>query len=127
SLGRINIAAALHGSHIEVAVADDGRGLDLAAILEQARRKNIPAPQEDRDLWRLLFLPGFSTSPIITDLSGRGVGLDVVKSRLESLHGTVELFSEPGQGARIVLTVPLTLTTIPALLVRAGGHTLAFA
>ena len=81
-------------------------------------------PADERDVARLIFLPGFSTAPIITDVSGRGVGLDVVKSRVEALHGTVDLASNPGAGTRFTLTVPLTLTTLRAVLVRAGDQAL---
>jgi two-component system chemotaxis sensor kinase CheA len=122
---RITVSAALRGPRVEVVVADDGRGLDLEAIRAQARKRDLAAPRDDRDLSRLLFMPGFSTAPIITDVSGRGVGLDVVQAEIESLHGAVEVHSEAGRGTRFVLTVPLTLTTIAALLVRAGGQTLA--
>jgi two-component system, chemotaxis family, sensor kinase CheA len=123
---RITVSAALRGPQVEVVVADDGRGLDWEAIRAQARRRDLAEPQDDRDLARLLFMPGFSTARIITDVSGRGVGLDVVQCQIEALHGAVEIHSEAGRGARFTLTVPLTLTTINALLVRAGGQTLGF-
>lgn len=125
--GLIEVSAALRGSQVEVVVRDDGRGLDLDALREQARRRKIPEPADDRDLTSLVFLPGFSTSAIITDVSGRGVGLDVVKSYVESLHGTVELSFDAAKGTRFILTVPLTLSTLRAVLVRAGGQTYALA
>jgi two-component system chemotaxis sensor kinase CheA len=124
---RVTVSAALRGAHVEVAVADDGRGLDLNALREQARKKRLPEPADERDLVRLIFLPGFSTVRLITDVSGRGVGLDVVKSQVEALHGTVDLAFTPGRGTRFTLAVPLTLTTLRALLVAAGGQTFAFA
>ena len=124
---RISVSAALRGSQVEIVVADDGRGLDLDALREQVRKKRLPEPGDDRELSRVVFHPGLSTSPIITDISGRGVGLDVVKSRVESLHGTVDLSWQAGQGTRFTLIVPLTLTTLRALLVSAGGQVLAFA
>jgi two-component system chemotaxis sensor kinase CheA len=123
---RITVAAVLRGSQVEVVVADDGRGLDLEALRQQARKRRLPEPADDRDLARLIFLPGLSTAPLITDVSGRGVGLDVVKSRVESLHGTVEVAFTPGQGTRFTLAVPLTLTMLRALLIAAGGQTFAF-
>jgi two-component system chemotaxis sensor kinase CheA len=124
--GRILIAAHLRGGQVEVAVQDDGRGLDLEALRAQARRRDLPGTLSESELVNLVFLPGFSTSAIITDVSGRGVGLDVVKSRLESLHGTVDLSHRPGAGTRFTLTVPLTLTTLRAVLVQAAGQTYAF-
>jgi two-component system chemotaxis sensor kinase CheA len=119
----VTVAAVLRGAQVEVAVADDGRGPDLDALRRQLHKKGLPEPPGDRELARLLFLPGVSTSPLITDVSGRGVGLDVVKSRVEALHGTVDLAFTPGRGTRFTLAVPLTLTTPRALLVAAGGQT----
>ena len=124
---RITIAAALRGSQVEVAVRDDGNGLNLQALREQARRRRLPEPENDEALARLIFLPGLSTSPIITDVSGRGVGLDVVKDRVEALHGSVDVTSSPGAGTCFTLTVPLTLTTLRAVLVEAAGQTFALA
>ncbi|MBI2805975.1 MAG: response regulator [Planctomycetes bacterium] len=123
----IRISAALRGSQVEITVADDGRGIDLGNVRAQARRHKIEEPADDRELARLIFQPGFSTASIITDVSGRGVGLDVVKNAAESLHGTVDLSFTVGLGTRFILTVPLTLTTLRAVLVRAGGRTCAFA
>jgi len=125
--GRLVVKASLRGDLVEVVVADDGSGLDHDVLRRAARRRGIAEPTDPRDLTELIFLPGFSTSTIITNISGRGVGLDVVKSRLEALNGSVELTSEPGSGTRFTLTVPLTLTTLRALLVQAGGHTFALA
>jgi len=109
-----------------VAVSDDGRGLDLEALRRQLRKRGLPEPADDRELARAIFLPGLSTAPLITDISGRGVGLDVVKSRVEALHGTVDVSFVPGRGTRFGLAVPLTLTTLRALLVGAAGQTFAF-
>ena len=91
------------------------------------RKKGLPEPADERELVRVIFQPGFSTSRFITDVSGRGVGLDVVKSRVESLHGSVDLSFTPGAGTRFTLSVPLTLTTLRVLLVGAGGQTFAVA
>jgi two-component system chemotaxis sensor kinase CheA len=124
---RITVAAVLRGAHVEVVVADDGRGLDLNALRQQVRKKRLPEPADDLELARVIFLPGFSTARLITDVSGRGVGCDVVKSQVEALHGTVDLAFTPGRGTRFTLAVPLTLTTLRALLVVAGGQTFAFA
>jgi two-component system chemotaxis sensor kinase CheA len=125
--GRVTITAALRGARVEVTVADDGRGFDLTALREQARRRQLAEPLDERELTHLIFIPGLSTAPQVTDVSGRGMGLDVVKSRVESLHGTVEAGAAPGGGARFTLTVPLTLTTLRAVLVSAAGQTFAFA
>jgi len=125
--GRITVSASLRGSQVEVVVADDGLGLDLDRLRDHARRRGIDEPADPRELERIIFLPGFSTAGRITNISGRGVGLDVVKDRLEQLHGTIDLASRPGQGLRFTLAVPLTLTTLRALMLSAGGQVFAFA
>lgn len=125
SRGVVLVEAALRGAQVEVAVSDDGRGLDPAAIRKEAKRRGLPEPQDEGELYRLVFLPGFSTISEVTDLSGRGLGLDIVRSRLESLRGAVELASERGRGTRFLLRLPLTLSTASALLVRAGGAVFA--
>lgn len=122
--GQLSITATLRGAHVEVAVADDGRGLDLAAVRRRAQHLGLPVPSDENDLAELIFLPGFSTAQTVTELSGRGVGLDVVKGRLEGLHGTATVQTERGRGTRFTLAVPLTLTTMRVLLVKAAGQTL---
>ena len=121
----VRVTATLRGNNVTIAVADDGRGVDLTAVRDQARRKQMALPEDDRDAIRLLFLSGFSTAQLVTELSGRGVGLDVVRHHVESLHGHVDFSFTPGQGTRVTLTVPLTLTTVRALLLTAGGQTFA--
>jgi two-component system chemotaxis sensor kinase CheA len=123
--GRITVAAALRGAQVEVVVTDDGRGLDLQALRNQLRKRHLPVPADEQELVPLVFLPGISTAEIITDVSGRGVGLDIVKSHVESLLGSIDLVSEPGRGTRFTLTVPLTLTTLQAVLVESDGQTFA--
>jgi two-component system chemotaxis sensor kinase CheA len=123
----VTVAAALRGGQVEVVVADDGRGLDLDALREQARKRGLAEPSDPRDVAHLIFLPGLSTARIITNVSGRGVGLDAVKGRLEQLHGTIDLETSPGRGTRFTLAVPLTLTTLRAVLVSAGGQVFAVA
>ena len=125
--GRITLAAALRGTQVEVVVADDGRGLDLEAVRQRLRQQGLGEPPDERDLASCIFLPGFSTASLITSVSGRGVGLDVVKSQVELLHGTIDLSFTAGQGTRFALAVPLTLTTLRALLVEAGEQTFAWA
>jgi two-component system chemotaxis sensor kinase CheA len=125
--GRITLAAALKGAQVEVVVADDGRGLDLEAVRQQVRQRRLGEPCDERDLASCIFLPGLSTASLVTSVSGRGVGLDVVKSQVESLHGTIDLSFTAGHGTRFALAVPLTLTTLRALLVEAGEQTFVWA
>ncbi len=125
--GRITLAAALRGTQVEVVVMDDGRGIDLEAVRQRVRQQRLGEPADERDLASCIFLPGFSTASLITSVSGRGVGLDVVKSQVELLHGTIDLSFTAGQGTRFALAVPLTLTTLRALLVEAGEQTFAWA
>jgi two-component system, chemotaxis family, sensor kinase CheA len=124
---RIVVAAALRGAHVEVTVSDDGRGLDLACLREQARQRRLPAPADERELARLVFEPGVSTARSLTHVSGRGVGLDVVKSGIEARHGTVDVAPADGPGTRFTLTVPLTLTTLRVLLVGTSRQIFAVA
>ncbi len=121
----VRVSASLSGSQVEILVSDDGRGLDLEKIKHKLLEKGLPVPQDRGHLIRQIFQPGFSTASIITDVSGRGVGMDVVKSQIESLRGTVNGSTITGQGTRFVLSVPLTLTTISALLFKSGGQTFA--
>lgn len=123
--GRIRLAAALRGGRVEVTVEDDGRGIDLAGIKRRAEAKGIALPATDAEAARLAFLPGISTSRLVTKVSGRGIGLDVVKTEVESLHGSVGISFEPGHGTRFALAVPLTITTIRALIVESEGQTFA--
>jgi two-component system chemotaxis sensor kinase CheA len=121
--GLITISAKLRGSEIVIRVEDDGRGVDLDAVRAQLQRRNISPPEREEDLARSVFTPGFSTARLITDISGRGVGLDVVKRALEALRGSVDLAFRRGQGTRFSLIVPLTLTTLRGLLVEVGDQT----
>ena len=122
SRARITVSAALRGSRVEVQVADDGRGLDLEAIRKRAEEQGIPLPSDESLIARMIFLPAFSTSRTPTSISGRGVGLDIVRSRIEALNGEVRVMFSAGSGTTFVLAVPLTLTTIRALLVRSAGE-----
>lgn len=123
--GRITIRVETRGGGVEVAVEDDGRGIDLDAVREQARRRGIAVPRDDDAVARLVFAPGLSTADLVTELSGRGVGLDVVRHQVERLHGSIDVVSTPQRGARFVLRLPLTLTTLRALLARVAGRTYA--
>ncbi|NBD09987.1 hybrid sensor histidine kinase/response regulator [Corallococcus silvisoli] len=125
--GRVVLSARLRGSRVEVAVEDDGRGLDLEALRERARARGLEAPEDDEEAARLVFMPGLSTAAKVTAVSGRGVGLDVVRAQVEALRGSVEVAFKAGQGTRFTLDVPLTLSTLRVLLVTAGGQILALA
>ncbi len=121
----ITIEAALRGGSVNVSVRDNGGGLNLQRIAEKAAANGIAVPQDPQDLARIIFLPAFSTAAKVSDLSGRGVGLDVVRSQIEHLHGTVDLSFQAGCWTCFTLTVPLTLTTIRAVMVKTSGQTFA--
>lgn len=127
--GTIRLGARHEGSHILIEISDDGRGLNLNKIRAKAIERNlIPVDHDQISLAEavdLLFHPGFSTAPEVTDLSGRGVGLDAVKATVESLSGTISIESEPGKSMRTTIKLPLTLAIIKALLVVVDGETLA--
>jgi two-component system, chemotaxis family, sensor kinase CheA len=123
--GRVTVSARLRGGEVEIAVADDGRGFDLEAIRARARENGLPEEDDPRVLARLAFLPGFSTARLVTSVSGRGVGLDAVRAAVEAMQGAVDVETRAGEGTRFVLVVPLTLVSLRALLVSAGGETLA--
>ncbi|QEF98617.1 Gliding motility regulatory protein [Stieleria maiorica] len=121
----ITVSAELRGGLVQVRVEDDGGGLDLQRICDIARKRDIEIPDDPREQARLIFAPGFSTAKLITDISGRGVGLDVVQSQVESLHGSVDVTFTPGRGTRFTLNVPLTLTTIRSMMVVVADQTYA--
>ncbi|RKZ37530.1 MAG: hybrid sensor histidine kinase/response regulator, partial [Gammaproteobacteria bacterium] len=120
--GQVEIRASVRGAQIFIEIADDGRGIDMTLLRECTRKRRLPVPDDDGKLLRSIFLPGVSTSKMITDISGRGVGLDVVKTQVEKLHGSIEVVSLPGEGMTLRLSLPLTLTTVRAVLVRAGDQ-----
>jgi two-component system chemotaxis sensor kinase CheA len=123
--GTIWMSASQRGGRIIIEVRDDGRGLDRERILKRAaeRGMTIAADAADQDVWRIIFEPGFSTADTITDVSGRGVGMDVVRRNIQLLGGNVELASTPGKGMSITVSVPLTLAIIEAMTVGASGET----
>jgi len=124
--GTIRVAASHQGGNVVIEVSDDGRGLDLARIRARAVERGMIAAEEEvsRDrLQNLIFEPGFSTSEFITNVSGRGVGLDVVRSNIEKLGGVVALDSTPGVGTRFRVRLPLTLAIMDGLLLRVGAQT----
>ncbi|MCX7071570.1 MAG: chemotaxis protein CheA [Gammaproteobacteria bacterium] len=126
--GTIRLSASHAGGHIVIEVADDGRGLDRARILTKAQANGlITAAQADAmpdaEVWQLIFSPGFSTAEKVTDVSGRGVGMDVVKKNIQALGGQVELFSEAGRGSRTLIRLPLTLAILDGMTVAVAGET----
>lgn len=124
--GLLTVAAALRRGMVEITIADDGLGFDLAAIRAKAAKLGLTVPEDDAQAARLAFAHGFSTAKAVTDISGRGVGLDVVKTAVESQRGTCDIAFEKGKGTRFTVTVPLTLTRLHALMVTAGGRPYAF-
>ncbi len=122
--GVINLRASQRGGRIVIEVSDDGRGLDIHRIRARAAERGIAiAPDAaTEDIWQLVFDAGFSTAQEVTDVSGRGVGLDVVKRNIQSLGGTIDLASVPGQGMRVTVSVPLTLAIMEAMTVSVGGE-----
>lgn len=121
--GRIALSAAQIGGDIQITVADDGRGLDRDRILARARERGLVGSEEepeDHVLWKVIFQPGFSTAEAVTNLSGRGVGMDVLNSTMKELRGRISIDSERGRGSKIVLAIPLTLAFIESLVMRVG-------
>ncbi|MFN8453558.1 MAG: hybrid sensor histidine kinase/response regulator [Anaerolineae bacterium] len=128
--GQIQISASQQGSNVIITVNDDGRGLDLTAIRQAAVRKGLASKSEveklnDVEAAMLIFSSGLSTNRIITDISGRGVGLDVVRQNIEELQGTLSVASTPGQGVKFSMTLPLTLASSRGLLVQVGEQIFA--
>ncbi len=126
SVGHIDLRAYHRGGNVYIEVEDDGRGLDREAILRKARAQGLVEVDESLsagEIYALAFRPGVSTAAEITDVSGRGVGLDVVKRNIEMLRGNVEVSSTEGQGTRFTLRLPLTLAIIDGLVVRVDAET----
>ncbi|HPQ00626.1 MAG TPA: chemotaxis protein CheA [Termitinemataceae bacterium] len=130
-LGKIILSAEHKGSGIEIIVQDDGQGIDPERVLQKAVEKGIIKKEDtqtlsERDIYNLLFLPGFSTADQVTSVSGRGVGLDVVKKNLDSIHGRVEVRSEMGKGTCFTIKLPLTLAIIEGFVTRVGDNKYVF-
>ena len=124
--GKVMLRAYHRGNHIYIEVEDDGRGIDYDRVRQSAIDCGLVSTETadrltERDLREMLFHPGFSTASVKTELAGRGVGLDVVRSNLNALNGEIEVQSTPGQGTKFILKVPLTLIISPALFVRCGA------
>ncbi|WP_157272344.1 chemotaxis protein CheA, partial [Azohydromonas aeria] len=120
--GSITLVASHQGGNIVIEVRDDGRGLDRQKLLKKARERGLDAPDSlsDAEVWGLIFAPGFSTADVVTDVSGRGVGMDVVKKNITALGGTVEIDSAPGQGMSVKVRLPLTLAIMDGMSVGIG-------
>jgi len=121
--GTIHLTAYHRGGNINIEIRDDGRGLDRETIVEKARANGLISENDklsDTELYNLIFQPGFSTAKKVTDVSGRGVGMDVVKKAIEKLRGRVEITSVRGKGSTFVISLPLTLAIIEGMVVRVG-------
>ncbi|WP_025321705.1 chemotaxis protein CheA [Deferrisoma camini] len=128
--GVIRLSARHEGNHIVVEVADDGRGMDPERLKAKAVEKGLLSAQDaaalsPKEAFNLVFAPGFSTAEKVSNVSGRGVGMDVVRTNIQQLNGLIEIDSEPGRGTKVELRIPLTLAIIQALLVRCGPEVYA--
>ncbi|MBB3290120.1 MULTISPECIES: chemotaxis protein CheA [Rhizobium] len=122
--GRVILSAHQTGSEVVISIKDDGRGIDRQRVRAKAEANGLIRPGaqlSDKELLQLIFQPGFSTAEKVTNLSGRGVGMDVVKKTIETLRGAIDITSEFGKGSEIALRIPLTLAIIDGLLVRVGN------
>lgn len=122
--GLIRLSARQSGAEVLITITDDGRGVDRERVRAKAEENGLIAPGQaltDNELLNLIFAPGFSTAATITNLSGRGVGMDVVKKTIEGLRGSLDITSNPGEGSVVSLRIPLTLAIIDGLLVRVGA------
>ena len=128
--GTIRLEARQEGDQIQVMVCDDGAGIDLDRVSRKAVEKGLATEEQvhglsAQQILDFIFRPGFTTKENVSELSGRGVGMDVVRSNLKKLNGTIEIENHPGRGLTVSLRVPLTLATLPVLLVQAGSETYA--
>jgi two-component system, chemotaxis family, sensor kinase CheA len=128
--GTIRLSAWHQGGHIIIEISDNGRGLDLDGIRSKAIEKGLATAAEldaksESEICNFIFMPGFSTAAEVTSISGRGVGMDVVRSNIEQIGGTADLKSVPGAGASFTIKIPLTLAIVSALIVEAGGERFA--
>lgn len=130
SVGTVNIIAFQQGNNVVVKIADDGKGINVKAVGEKAVRQGLLTAEElaektDDEIVNFIFMPGFSTAAEVTDVSGRGVGMDVVRTKIKGLGGTVQVSSEYGKGTTITIMLPLTLAIIQTLLVQIGEEVYA--
>ena len=125
--GRLTLRAYHEGGQVNIEISDDGAGIDVEMVKQKAVDKGLLRPEQaeklsEREALNLIFLPGFSTAKSITNVSGRGVGMDVVKSNIEKIGGIVDISSRPGEGSTVKLKIPLTLAIIPGLVINSGGE-----
>ena len=128
--GTLTLRAFHEGGQVNIEILDNGRGINLPKVKEKAVQRALVTPDQaavmsDREAFNLIFLPGFSTADKVTNVSGRGVGMDVVKTNLDKLGGKIEIESNPGNGSRFLIKLPLTLAIIPSLLVSQAGERFA--
>ncbi|MFH0270446.1 chemotaxis protein CheW [Vibrio jasicida] len=128
--GKVILSASQEGDHIELAIVDDGGGMDPnklrgIAVKRGMMDEDAAARLSDKECFNLIFAPGFSSKDKISDISGRGVGMDVVKTAINTLNGSIDIDSELGKGTKITIKVPLTLAILPTLMVGVGGHPFA--
>lgn len=128
--GKVILSAAQEGDHILLSIADDGKGMDADVLRRKAVEKGmmdevLAARLTEKECYNLIFHPGFSTKTEVSDVSGRGVGMDVVKTRIAQMNGTVEIDSESGKGSKIIIKLPLTLAILPTLMVVLGEQPFA--
>ncbi|MFG0865047.1 chemotaxis protein CheA [Pseudomonas sp. FYR_7] len=129
--GRVVLSAEQEGDHILLSISDDGKGMDPNVLRVKAVEKGLMDKDaadrlSESDCYNLIFAPGFSTKTEISDVSGRGVGMDVVKTKISQLNGSINIYSAKGQGSKIVIKVPLTLAIMPTLMVMLGNQAFAF-
>ncbi|WLH99638.1 chemotaxis protein CheA [Pseudomonas simiae] len=129
--GKVILAAEQEGDHILLSITDDGKGMDPAILRNIAVKRGVMDKDAadrltDSECYNLIFAPGFSTKTEISDVSGRGVGMDVVKTKISQLNGSINIYSTKGQGSKIVIKVPLTLAIMPTLMVMLGNQAFAF-
>ncbi len=125
--GTLTLRAYHEGGQVNIEIGDDGAGIDVARVKQKALENGLLRPEQaeklsDREALSLIFQPGFSTAQTVTNVSGRGVGMDVVKSHIEKIGGVVDIFSRLGEGATVKIRIPLTLAIIPGLVITSGGE-----
>lgn len=126
--GTIRISSYQKGNHVVIEIEDDGGGIDIDKVKSKALQKGLVSDistVSDRDAIDFIFLPGFSTNDTVSDVSGRGVGMDVVKNNISAIFGMVDIETRKGEGSRFIITLPITLAIIKALIVRCSGRTYA--
>src|SRR6185369_5615510 len=128
--GRLSLRAYHEGGQVIIEISDDGAGIDGERIKQKAVEKGLISADQaarlgEREALNLIFLPGLSTAKQVTNVSGRGVGMDVVKSNIEKIGGTVDVYSTADQGTTLKIKIPLTLAIIPALIATSGGERFA--